>query len=60
MEYYKKEEDDLVPVPDHEHKLISEFYSYLSDDSDQKTRSRRIWPKSGNFPRRTHVDPKDT
>eukprot|EP00957_Ditylum_brightwellii_P135828 10360457-Ditylum_brightwellii.AAC.1 len=35
MEYYKKEEDDLIAFPDQVHKLISEFYSYLSDDSDQ-------------------------
>eukprot|EP00957_Ditylum_brightwellii_P017469 1315720-Ditylum_brightwellii.AAC.1 len=35
MKYYKKEEDDLVPVPDQELTLISEFYSYLSGDSDQ-------------------------
>eukprot|EP00957_Ditylum_brightwellii_P080124 6093726-Ditylum_brightwellii.AAC.1 len=35
MKYHKKEEDNLVPVSDQEQKLISEFYSYLSDDSDQ-------------------------
>eukprot|EP00957_Ditylum_brightwellii_P100560 7665478-Ditylum_brightwellii.AAC.1 len=35
IEYYKTEEDDLVVVPDQVHKLISEFYSYLSCDSDQ-------------------------
>eukprot|EP00957_Ditylum_brightwellii_P210822 15365441-Ditylum_brightwellii.AAC.1 len=35
MKYYKTEEDDLVGVPDQVHTLISGFYSYLSDDSDQ-------------------------
>eukprot|EP00957_Ditylum_brightwellii_P199964 15243934-Ditylum_brightwellii.AAC.1 len=35
MEYYKTEEDGLVAVPDQVHKLISEFSSYLSYDSDQ-------------------------
>eukprot|EP00957_Ditylum_brightwellii_P014517 1092961-Ditylum_brightwellii.AAC.1 len=35
MEYYKTDEDDLVAVSDQVHKLISDFYLYLSDDSHQ-------------------------
>eukprot|EP00957_Ditylum_brightwellii_P190612 14510170-Ditylum_brightwellii.AAC.1 len=35
MEYYKIEEDNLFVVPNQVHKLISDLYSYLSDDNVQ-------------------------